>query len=212
MFVVDTGSGIPPEIQSKVFDPFFTTKPPGQGTGLGLAQVYGIVAEHGGVVDLVSTLDSGTAVQIFLPLSDSSDARPQTVERSERTVADDRCRILLVEDQKVLSDLLCRQLELLGHTVATASNGEEALSWLAQNEAPEIVLCDVVMPLKGGREVLREIRKRGLDTRVILMSGNPGQDDHDREVEPDGWLNKPFRTEQLASMIETLLSTEAASH
>jgi signal transduction histidine kinase/CheY-like chemotaxis protein len=203
--VTDDGEGIPYEVQSRVFDPFFSTKPVGEGTGLGLSQVYGIVNQHGGSIDLTSAPGSGTTLRLSFPRIGEREEPVTSKEQNSMTPRTGSQRLLVVEDEAALLSLLCRHLERLGYTVAGAGDGSDAIDWLDANPPPRVVLCDVAMPTMSGTEVLREIRRRSLPTLVVLMSGN-AVDRPPTELEPDAWLMKPFKMSQLEITLDELLN------
>ncbi len=213
--VRDTGVGIPLELQAKVFDPFFTTKPAGQGTGLGLSQVYGIVAQHGGTVHLQSQVGVGTEIRLLLPvLGYDAEGPAMAPPEAEPSSAEQppRSRVLVVEDEPAVLHLARRHFELLGMKVTTAVNGRQAIELLDSSGPFDLVVCDVVMPELGGREVLREVRRRAPATSVVLMSGYAGPEtETDETAQPDGWLRKPFTLEQLRQMVRQVLAADAAA-
>jgi CheY-like chemotaxis protein len=209
--VRDTGVGIPAELQSRVFDPFFTTKPVGQGTGLGLSQVYGIVGQHGGTIELDSELGVGTEVRVWLPvLSRDGGALGAAPAPSAAPAVTARTglRVLLVEDELVVLELARRHFQLFGVEVVTARNGRQALELLAQHGPFDLVVSDLVMPEVGGLELLREVRRRWPGTPVVLMSGY-ARFDVEGEAQPDGWLHKPFTGAQLDAVLGEALQAGA---
>jgi len=171
--VSDTSPGIAPEHQSHLFEPFFTTKPPGQGTGLGLAQVYGLVRQHGGYVDFETSAGRGTTFSVYLPAraarpQAAAPAEPGAVPRGGGEV------VLVVEDQPAVLGTLTAMLQTLGYRVLTAAGGDEALERVAAAEEPvSVVLTDWVMPGGGGEELVRKLRERECRVPVIAMSGYP---------------------------------------
>ncbi|MEU4561692.1 PAS domain S-box protein [Actinoplanes sp. NPDC023936] len=169
--VGDTGTGIPPEVLERVFEPFYTTKAPGQGTGLGLATVYGIVTQAGGVADLRSTMGAGTVFTVLLPVTDEQPATPAP------TVAPQQLKhggetILLVEDEAALRAVTVRILTRHGYRVLPAGSGPEALH-IAEDPTCEfdLLLTDVVMPLLHGHELAERIRRLRPGVPVVYMSG-----------------------------------------
>ncbi len=168
--VSDTGVGMPPETAQRAFDPFFTTKPPGQGTGLGLATVYGIVQQAGGHSQIYSKPDIGTTFTALLPATDraSSPAEPPTdspVPRGEAT-------ILLVEDEQALREVTRRILTGAGYRVIVAENGPEALVLAGEyTDAIDLLLSDVIMPQMPGPQLAERLLVERPSVRVLLMSG-----------------------------------------
>jgi PAS domain S-box-containing protein len=169
--VADTGTGIPPEVLERVFEPFFTTKPPGQGTGLGLATVYGIITQAGGHTGVQSTVDAGTVVTALLPVTEDlpatvvAPAGPAPLQRGGET-------ILVVEDEDALRAVTERILTRNGYHVLSADGGPEALK-IAQDTARHIdlMLTDVVMPQMHGRQLAEHVRDVRPGLPVVYMSG-----------------------------------------
>jgi two-component system cell cycle sensor histidine kinase/response regulator CckA len=166
--VVDDGAGMPEEVRERAFEPFFTTKDPGQGTGLGLATVHGIVTDSGGTVDIDSAPGRGTVVTIFLP----GCAEPVLTADPPADLPDlasTPARVLVVEDQEPVRRQACRILEAHGYQVTDAAGGEEALaSW----HPVDVLVTDVVMPGMTGQELARIALDRNPDLRVVYMSGH----------------------------------------
>ena len=218
--VADTGTGIPSDVRPHLFEPFFTTKAPGQGTGLGLAQVYGIVGAHDGHIDVQTQFagdgagasPSGTTFFIYLPALAApfpTCAQPGLLDLTEGEGE----WILVVEDNVATRQALIDSLDLLNYQVLTASNGREALQLLAERPV-DLVLSDLVMPEMGGQVLVHALRERRISVRVVLLSGHP----LDGELEAlrtqaaatDGplvvdWLHKPINLEQLAEVVQRAL-------
>jgi two-component system cell cycle sensor histidine kinase/response regulator CckA len=208
--VSDTGTGIPPDVLPHVFDPFFTTKESGKGTGLGLAQVHGIVGAHEGHIDVQSQVGQGTVFTIYLP---ALLAHPsETPTQAPPSLVEGRGEIILVvEDNAATRGALVGGLELLNYGVLEAANGREALMMLEQHsEEIALILSDVVMPELGGIALLRVLRERGLSIPVVMLTGHPLE----REMEDlraqgmTDWLPKPSELEQLAEVVARALGTD----
>jgi CheY-like chemotaxis protein len=204
--VTDTGTGMSPEVQSRLFEPFFTTKEPGKGTGLGLATVYGIVTRSGGSVTVDSTVGGGTSFMVFLPRADAAEpvvAAPPPVDRGRAA----RHTVLVVEDAEGLRELTRRLLERQGHTALVAANADEARELFDQHESIDLLLTDVVMPGASGPELVKELVGRRTTLKVIYMSGYT--DDaivHHGVLDPGiVFLQKPFSSESLALKIREAL-------
>ena len=169
--VTDSGEGIDHETLPKIFDPFFTTKEPGKGTGLGLAMVYGIVKQHGGHIDVESTSGMGTSFKIYLPLLElrkEEHTRPSATSRPPRGSG----TILIAEDDGRLRKLFETVLSKNGYEILNAADGEEAVSLFAANQKKiSLVLMDVIMPKKSGKEAFIEIRKIRPDMKIVFVSG-----------------------------------------
>jgi two-component system, cell cycle sensor histidine kinase and response regulator CckA len=206
--VSDTGSGMDAETQKRLFEPFFTTKPAGEGTGLGLSTVYGIVKQTGGYVWVYSEVGRGTTFKIYLPRVEEARAEEKTVlvapvlPRGTETV-------LVVEDTESLRDLIRELLEEQGYTVLVARDGEEALALAAERAAGiDLLLTDVVMPKLGGGDLAQRMRASRPRIRVLFMSGytSGAISRHGALQEGANLLEKPFTAEQLARAVRLALS------
>jgi PAS domain S-box-containing protein len=169
--VKDTGSGIDPAVVERVFEPFFTTRPPGQGTGLGLAMVHGIIREHGGAIRLVSRLKKGTEVSCLFP---AHETREETTARQLADVPRGQGeRVLIVDDEAALARIGERRLASLGYRVTAAMSGTEALSIFWQDpQAFDLVVTDYTMPGRNGVQLALELRAIRNDIPIILITGN----------------------------------------
>jgi two-component system cell cycle sensor histidine kinase/response regulator CckA len=219
--VADTGTGIPAEIVDKIFEPFFSTKEVGKGTGLGLSTVYGIVKQTGGFVYVDSEEGKGTTFRIFLPRHHPElDAAPEpaaaggnsqdaAAAAKPRTDLTGQGTILLVEDEDGLRSLNARGLRSRGYTVLEASNGIEALDILVENDgAVDLVVSDVVMPEMDGPTLLKAMRGRNPDLKIIFVSGY-AEDAFARslpENEQFAFLPKPFSLAQLVAAVKETMS------
>ncbi len=201
--VADTGTGMPPEVQARAFDPFFTTKEVGKGTGLGLSQVYGFVAQSGGLAEIDSKPGEGTVVRIFLPavaLLESGDPVSDEYGR-------DAGSVLIVEDEPEVLDIAAEIFETLGYSVRTAPEALAALQKLQEGERIDVLFTDVVMP-KGmnGIELAREARKLQPDIMVLLASGYPmpALSAEFGALEEFAFLSKPYRWAEVADRLKSL--------
>ena len=168
--VTDTGTGIDEKLAGKIFDPFFTTKDVGKGTGLGLSIVYGIVSQHGGSIDVKSQPGRGAVFTIYLPLVN----RPsrQVKPSAQAHIPGGTETILVAEDDDTVRKLVRNSLEEVGYSVVEAVNGEEAVRRFSEDRRGiHLLILDVVMPKKNGKEVLDDIRKMRPDIKAIFMSG-----------------------------------------
>ncbi|MCX7855638.1 MAG: GAF domain-containing protein, partial [Anaerolineae bacterium] len=203
--VTDTGTGIPPEVLPHIFEPFFTTKPRGLGTGLGLAQVYGIVQQHGGHIGVETEVGKGTAFRVYLPaLAEEAPLLGPTAEGSLPTGRGET--ILLVEDHPALRMAGRMVLEGLGYRVLEAADGREALEVYAA-ERGDLVLTDVVMPGMGGAALVEALRQRNPDVKVVAVTGY-GEDQEVERIRQAGVseiIRKPFEVERLAEVIRRML-------
>ncbi|MFZ5918268.1 MAG: PAS domain S-box protein [Chloroflexota bacterium] len=200
--VSDTGTGIPPDVLAHIFEPFFTTKAPGQGSGLGLAQVWGIVQQHEGHIDVNTQAGHGATFSIYLPalLATQVAAEPPIME----TVRGQGELLLVVEDNIATREALTDSLEMLGYRVVTAANGREALAVLeAHLEEITLVLSDLVMPEMGGQALLNAMKERGLAVPLVMLTGHPRAEELERLRAEGlhGWLSKPPSLERLAEVV-----------
>ncbi len=192
--ISDTGHGMSSEVQAHIFEPFFTTKEAGQGTGLGLATVYGIVTQSEGLIRVQSELGRGTSFHIYFPAVVGEGQVGRDGEPRELTGPGGSERLLLVEDEAAVREVLLRTLRNSGYEVSTAANGREAISLLEQGLDPQLILSDVVMPELGGFELVRRVREQGLVQPVILMTGytDRGLDLELMNGQNVSLLSKPF--------------------
>ncbi|MDP6953938.1 MAG: ATP-binding protein, partial [Alphaproteobacteria bacterium] len=199
--VTDTGKGMAPEVVEQIFDPFFTTKEPGQGTGLGLSTVYGIVRQNEGHIAVESTPGKGTTFRIYLPHSDAAavaaDDEPTRPQPGRETV-------LIVEDERALLRMARRQLERNGYTVLNAPDASGAFALLDDHPVIDLLLTDVVLARgPNGPELARQFRQRRPGVPVLFMSGYTTE--HHEELEPGRFLPKPFTESMLTAMVRTAI-------
>jgi two-component system cell cycle sensor histidine kinase/response regulator CckA len=208
--VADTGTGIAKEHMGKIFDPFFTTKPTGQGTGLGLATVYGIVKQTGGFITVDSEVGRGTTFRIYLPrYRGEAIAAPEPERAGPRDVTG-QDTILLVEDEEAVRSFAARALKLRGYEVLEAAGGEEALAIVKNREGTiHLLVTDVVMPNMDGPTLVRNVRRLRPDIQVIFMSGYAEEAfrRNDEKAENLHFLPKPFGLKQLAAKVKDVLSS-----
>ena len=211
LMVSDTGSGVDEEIREHLFEPFYTTKSSGQGTGLGLAQVYGIVKQHNGFIDVETSIGQGTTFRIYLPVHDRpADARPEADEKEETTPRGQGETILLVEDEERIRRLLQGLLSSLGYRVLTAKNGHEAIAVYescGDDEEIHLLITDMVMPVMGGKVLIRELRRRAPKLRSLVITGYAVTEDLDDAEQYDilGVIQKPFDANELGRMVRRAL-------
>lgn len=207
--IADTGIGIREDSLPHIFDPFFTTKEPGKGTGLGLAQVHGIVMQHDGHIDVASSPGAGATFTIYLPAY-VSPIEPDDHPPSPGEPAGRQELVLLVEDNTVLRTALADMLSANNYDALVASDGQEALHLLRNHPRTAeiaLVLSDRVMPNLGGDALIEHIRRDGWGMPVILMSGHPVQVDAEDSLASGGvtYLQKPFSPQKLAATIAEVL-------
>ena len=208
--VTDTGGGMDPETLEHAFEPFFTTKGVGQGTGLGLSTVYGIVKQAGGYVWIYSEPGEGTSVKVYLP---AVQAEERAGDQTPATGLRGRERILVVEDEEMVRHMACRTLEEFGYSVLEAVDGRAALALLERGaQGVDLVLCDIVMPGLSGPALGAAIAEAAPGLPIIYMSGYPRHDVANRKLVPAGapFVQKPFRAEDLAAQVRWVLDGEAA--
>ena len=197
----DTGVGMEPGIVARMFEPFFTTKAPGEGTGLGLAVVHGIVEDHDGAILVESALGQGTTFHLYFPVLEPAEA--PTSEPIPRGRGE---HILLVDDEPAIVRVGKRMLERLGYRVTAAQSAAEALAmFLADPAGFDLVISDLTMPEKTGLDLARDVKAAAPGTKFLLTTGLP--DAIDRPLQPaiDAVLSKPFATARLAHMVERIL-------
>lgn len=207
--VRDSGEGISPEVLPHIFEPFFTTKPVGQGTGLGLAQVYGIIKQHEGHIDVSSLLGDGTEFTLYLP------ALPDTVNEKRHTEPlaplDGKGKVILVvEDDLATLGALQALLEAKNYDVLTARNGYEAVQQYKRSAAMiSLVVSDVVMPQMDGVKLYRALQELSPQMKFMFVTGHPLEGDSQTLLEQGDvhWLQKPFSARDFTRMVQNLLET-----
>ncbi|MFO7632430.1 MAG: ATP-binding protein, partial [Caldilinea sp.] len=205
--VADTGVGISADVLPRIFEPFFTTKEVGKGTGLGLAQVYGIVHQHGGEIQVESRKHDGTTFSIYLPAPPTS--QPKVVEPAQSSSGQmPRPTLLYVEDDPVLRQTICDMLQMYGFTILSAESGEDALVHHAGRLAEiDLVVSDLSMPGMSGIELHHALRNRRPGIRTIILSGYPAEREQS-DWQQEGivaWMQKPVSTKDLVAQIREVL-------
>jgi len=203
--VSDTGTGIAPELLSKVFDPFFTTKDIGKGTGLGLSQVYGVARQSGGTVRIDTQLGRGTKVTVYLPRGVGATTAPP--EKAISVVQANRRHqtILVVDDDADVRTVTVSSLESLGYAVSVAESGRAALELLERGARFDLMLIDYAMPDLNGVATLRRVRAKRASLPVVIMTGYAATAAIEEAVGRAGILQKPFKLEELAAKIDGAL-------
>ena len=207
--VTDTGVGMDQETVAKAFEPFFTTKE--EGTGLGLATVYGIVRQHGGHIRLHSTPGKGTTANVLFRKAEAETEEPRhsavRVRESEGGEI-----ILVVEDNDSVREVVCAALEKMSYRVLRTKNGEECMALMGKCECTvDLLLTDVIMPGMNGRELHKRLSRRWPSLKVIYMSGYPEQVMSQQGVLEPGinFLQKPLSIKALREMVHSVLEAEA---
>ena len=209
--LTDTGSGIPHEIMPHIFEPYFTTKESGKGTGLGLSQVYGIVKQHGGFVDVQSEVGAGTSFSISLPVCTAG--KISSAPEVPFAVPDGQFKtVLVVEDYEAVRNLIRQILTKLNFTVLTAVNGVDALKIYEKNKASiKLIITDLVMPELGGVEMSRIIKARNPSVKIMAITGYPlGSEWGDLyKAGITECIQKPFEQQTLIQAVCTTLREKA---
>jgi CheY-like chemotaxis protein len=202
----DTGSGMTPEVAARAFEPFYTTKAVGQGTGLGLSQVLGFAQQSGGEIRLDSRVGQGTTITIFLPRSRES--LPRAVDEAHPVQHDGRAAtILVVDDDPDVRDLTVNALEEMNYRVLAAENGRAALQILQENDAIDLTLIDLAMPVMNGRQLATRIRAADPGRAILFATGYDDLSGTDDPFTRELVIKKPFKLVELAAAVERALAT-----
>ncbi len=209
LVVSDTGCGMTQQVLEQAFEPFFTTRERGQGTGLGLSTVYGIVAQSGGAVSIESTPGTGTSVRVLLPTADGLEDDETEIPEPDPSIETDSARLLVVEDKDEVRRLAVRILKGGGFEVLQAAGGRAALDQLADDpQAVDLVITDVVMPEMDGVELAKTLLANRPGLRLLFVSGYPAEIRRERQlVLPTSipLLQKPFTASGLISKVRRVL-------
>jgi signal transduction histidine kinase/ActR/RegA family two-component response regulator len=213
LIVSDTGHGIDRAVLGQIFEPFFTTKSVGQGTGLGLSTVYGIVKQSGGFIWVYSEPGLGTTFKVYLPIATAS-PNPLTPRASSPTARSTEL-ILVAEDEAMVRGIMARTLRECGYVVLEAADGREALEIVeSQGGRVNLIVADVVMPVLGGREMAARLAERWPEIPVLFTSGYTGLDVVSRGLLDEGreFLQKPLAPEALARKVREMVDSAVTSH
>jgi nitrogen-specific signal transduction histidine kinase/CheY-like chemotaxis protein len=211
--IADTGLGIAPEIIDRIFDPFFTTKEPGQGTGLGLATVQGIVANHGGFINVESKPGIGTKFSIYLPSNEVASLQ-KTVESEPEMPLGEGELILVVDDEAAVREMTSAALEAFGYRALTADGGTTALSvYVSHMNEVSAVIINLMMPVMDGIAAIHALRTLNPDIRIIASSGlvDPVITDKLSMLQVDDLLEKPYNASILLNTIAKALRKHSPS-
>jgi two-component system cell cycle sensor histidine kinase/response regulator CckA len=206
--VADTGTGIDQESKSRLFESFSTTKEVGNGTGLGLSIVHGIIKQHNGSVLVHSELRKGTTFSIYLPVGEDLDVKRES--ETSTSLTGGTKTLLLVEDEEIVRFCLKNILERAGYRVIVAGDGEEAVERFMEHDDISLVLTDMMMPRKNGKELFDEINKIKPGTKVILMSGYMPDIMHREFIGAEGieFISKPFEIHDLMRKIREVVDRD----
>ncbi len=194
--VKDQGHGIPDHVLDKIFDPFFTTKPIGEGTGLGLSVVQGVVNNHGGMISVTSELDIGTTFEVLLPLAQPEAIKEDLMDEMTLEIAETKGteKIIFVDDEEMVTSLGKDVLEQNGYQVASFTDPKIACEFIIANADYSLLVTDLAMPSMSGEELARRVKKIRPDLKIILCTGyDPGSSlSNGSEAMIDAKLSKPF--------------------
>jgi signal transduction histidine kinase/CheY-like chemotaxis protein len=207
--VSDSGHGMDIETQEKIFEPFFTSKDIGKGTGLGLSIVYGIVKKHNGYVEVMSEPGKGSTFKIYLPVSKGEIKKAEPISVTAPS-SDGKETVLLAEDDANVRKSINKMLMSSGYNIIEAIDGEDAIERFSHNkENIHLMLFDVVMPRKNGKEAYDEIKKIRSDVKVLFFSGYGDDINLEKEILDEGltFISKPFSSRNLLGKIRQLLDT-----
>jgi PAS domain S-box-containing protein len=208
LVVSDTGIGMDDATQARIFEPFFTTKDVGKGTGLGLAVVYGTVQQSGGHIGIESEPDYGTSFRIYLPLSKAEPAERPNATSPPRRRLGPGVKVLVIEDEDQVRELMVRALQKAGCTVITAADGAEALSAVDPAGRLDLAVTDVIMPGVSGPEVVRQLRRTRPRLRALYVSGFAPRFATSGTTSPDlepHFLQKPFTLTEFIDAVREVL-------
>ena len=211
--ISDTGQGIEKEILDHIFEPFFTTKTVGQGTGLGLSMVYGIIKDHNGAIQCYSAPGAGTTFKVYFPAVASNGKLPEEKVSPAPTPRGGTETILIVDDEETLRDVSRQILERFGYTILTATDGENALeTYLREKARIHLVLLDMIMPGMDGRRCLYELLKLNPDVKVVITSGYFASGKMEATLDgARGFIKKPFDMERMLGEIRRVLDERKKS-
>lgn len=204
--VTDTGIGMDDDTLQRIFEPFFTTKKKQRGVGLGLASAYGIIRNHGGVIEVFSEKGKGSTFNIYLPAS--SKERVEEENYCEEVTSGSE-RILLIDDEEEVLDIGKKMLERIGYKVVVASSGEEGVRlYKEMKDAIDLVILDMVMPKMGGVDTFNALRSVNPNARVLLSSGYSLEKEAQEMLEKGGagFIQKPFSIEAISKIIRKILN------
>ncbi len=207
--VADSGTGMPAGVKDRIFDPFFTTKPLGQGTGLGLPTVRGIVKSHGGFMSVYSEVGKGSEFRVYLPAKAGPSSKPEAARLSRLPNGQGEL-ILVVDDEASIRNIAQQTLEMFGYRVLTASDGAQAVAACAEQRGKiRLMLTDLAMPIMDGPSTIRAVRSLDAGIKIIMASGlsTEGQSNETDLFHANAILHKPFTGEQLLKLVREVLDS-----
>ena len=210
--VSDTGIGMDEETKRRVFEPFYTTKPPGEGTGLGMAMIYGLVKQHGGFVHVYSEPGQGTVVKLYFPLMDVGAEGETQRPAHQPSLPVGTETILVVEDEAAIRRATKRALQRCGYSVLLAADGEEALEIFGAHASEiDLIMTDLVMPKLGGRQLHDALTQEGQKTKFLFTSGYSAAElAESTSVDPVvPFLHKPWNVNDLIHCVRDVLDKDA---
>ena len=205
--VSDTGTGMSPDVVSRVFEPFFTTKPTGKGSGLGLSQVFGFARQSGGAVRIDSEIGKGTTVRVYLPRTEGTAAVSDAIIAPLKPPG--KVCILVLDDDRDVREVLVTMLEDLGYTVIASENGTDAIEKIRTAHV-DLLLTDVAMPGMNGLEVARAARRQHSDLPVLFATGYADLDSIGASLDEEYVIKKPYRSSELAHRVRKALDGRIA--
>lgn len=209
--VSDTGSGMDPETRRYIFDPFYTTKPVGKGTGLGLASVYGIVKEHGGLINCYSEIGQGTIFKIYFPAVLTADDSPGKKDDPSTVFQGEGEGILVIDDEETVREMAKEMLEYYGYKVFCAENGECALNMYQDNLSEiDLVILDLNMPGMGGYKCMQALLEIDPEAKVLIASGY-STDYHAKQALSSGavsFIGKPYHLQEMARKVRAAIDDD----
>jgi CheY-like chemotaxis protein len=212
LVIQDNGAGMTPEVRARLFEPFFTTKPTGQGSGLSLSEVYGVVKGHQGWIKVETEPGQGSTFHLYFPAAD--EAPPDAPVPSPPAQGKGEC-VLVVDDEDMVRDLARLVLERHGLRVLVAADGEEALAqYDANREAIDLVVLDYSLPGMTGLQVFKELRKLDPEVCVVFASGYALEGDASPLLAAGGraFIAKPYRPNELLQVVRKVLDEKTARH
>jgi len=216
--VTDTGTGMSDSVRARIFEPFFTTKGVGEGTGLGLSMVYGIVENHNGLIDVESALGHGTTFRLCLPVAQGqqraiTDDAIRTQD-SDREQCNAQKTVLLVEDEELMVLLLQKTLEKQGYKVLVALDGEEALNLFHDRQGEiDVVMLDIGLPKKAGWDVILKMKEENPYVNVVVSSGyiDPQFRIKMQQAGVKDFIDKPYTPKAVVEILESTLERSVGS-